>query len=134
MFFLIRKENGSTDDRVQRLTILMGIEAIYPGSNTNRAIILLVRYIHICSETAKSPELPRYGDKTDITYATVRHGRLYLVAIINSHEPVCLHPRELCTTLEVNFLCSSPREGILCRCSLTEITNFVKTRFNIIYM
>jgi len=86
--------------RIQRLMRLMGIEAIYPKPNTSRADPNHKIYPYLLRDR----EITRVNEVwgTDITYIRLRHGWLYLVAIMDWASRYVLS-WELSTTLEADF-------------------------------
>ncbi len=97
---LRRKGYKVNRKRIQRLMRLMGIEAIYPGPNTSRADPNHKIYPYLLRDR----EITRVNEVwgTDITYIRLRHGWLYLVAIMDWVSRYVLS-WELSTTLEVDF-------------------------------
>jgi len=79
---------------------LMGIEAIYPKPNTSRADPNHKIYPYLLRDR----EITRVNEVwgTDITYIRLRHGWLYLVAIMDWASRYVLS-WELSTTLEADF-------------------------------
>lgn len=67
--------------RVQRLMRLMGIEAIYPRPNTSRPNEEHKIYPYLLQDVAIVR--PNQVWATDITYIRMRHGFIYLVAILD---------------------------------------------------
>jgi putative transposase len=67
--------------RVQRLMRLMGIEAIYPRPNTSRPNEEHKIYPYLLRDVAIVR--PNQVWATDITYIRMRHGFIYLVAILD---------------------------------------------------
>jgi len=86
--------------RVQRLMRLMGIEAIYPGPNTSKPHPDYKIYPYFLRDRIITRVNEVWG--TDITYIRLRHGWLYLVAIIDWVSRYVLS-WELSITLEVDF-------------------------------
>jgi len=78
---LRRKGYKVNRKRIQRLMRLMGIEAIYPRPNTSRADPNHKIYPYLLRDR----EITRVNEVwgTDITYIRLRHGWLYLVAIMD---------------------------------------------------
>ena len=97
---LRRKGYEVNRKRVQRLMRLMGIEAIYPGPNTSKPHPDHKIYPYLLRDR----EITRVNEVwgTDITYIRLRHGWLYLVAIIDWMSRYVLS-WELSITLEVDF-------------------------------
>jgi len=78
---LRRKGYEVNRKRVQRLMRLMGIEAIYPGPNTSRADPGHKIYPYLLRDRKIMRVNEVWG--TDITYIRMRHGWVYLVAIMD---------------------------------------------------
>ena len=74
--------------RVQRLMRIMGLEAIYPKPRTtvrcpeHKIYPYLLRNVEI--------ERPNHVWSTDITYIPLQGGYVYLTAIIDWYQPVCV--------------------------------------------
>ncbi len=96
--------------RVQRLMRIMGLEAIYPKRRTtwpaagHRIYPYLLRNVAI--------ERPDQVWSTDITYIPMRHGFLYLVAVMDWYSRYVLSWR-LSNTLEGSF-CLEALDEALC--------------------
>jgi putative transposase len=96
----IAKALGVNRKRVQRLMRLMGIEAIYPKPKTSvaasghRVYPYLLRNVEIVQ--------PDQVWSTDITYVPVRHGFLYLVAVMDWYSRFVLSWR-LSNTMDSRF-------------------------------
>ena len=86
--------------RVQRLMRSMGIEAIYPGPNTSKPHPGHKIYPYLLRDRIITRVNEVWG--TDITYIRMRHGWVYLVAIMDWMSRYVLS-WELSTTLEVDF-------------------------------
>lgn len=97
---LKRKGYPVNRKRVQRLMRLMGIEAIYPGPNTSRPHPGHKIYPYLLRGRQITQVNEVWG--ADITYIGLRHGWLYLVAIMDWMSRYVLS-WELSTTLEVDF-------------------------------
>lgn len=97
---LRRKGYKVNRKRIQRLMRLMGIEAIYPRPNTSRADPDHKIYPYLLRDREITRANEVWG--TDITYIRLRHGWLYLVAIMDWASRYVLS-WELSTTLEVDF-------------------------------
>ena len=72
---------GVNRKRVQRLMRLMGIEAIYPKRRTTRPAAGHKIYPYLLRDVAITR--PDQVWSTDITYVPMRHGFLYLVAVMD---------------------------------------------------
>jgi len=79
---LKRKGYRVNRKRVQRLMRLMGIEAIYPGPNTSRPHPGHKIYPYLLRDRQITQVNEVWGART-ITYIGLRHGWLYLVAIMD---------------------------------------------------
>lgn len=105
--------------RVQRLMRLMGIEAIYPKPKTSRphpqhkVYPYLLRNLDI--------NRPNQVWSADITYIPMRHGFMYLVAIMDWHSRKVLSWR-LSNTLDTDF-CTEALEMALEHFDKAEIFN-----------
>jgi putative transposase len=107
----IAEELGINRKRVQRLMRRMGLQAIYPKRRTTwpaggqRIYPYLLRDIEVSR--------PDQVWATDITYVPMRHGFLYLVAIIDWYSRYVVSWR-LSNTLEGTF-CLDALADALCR-------------------
>jgi len=96
--------------RVRRLMRLMGLEAIYPKPRTSipnkqhEIYPYLLRDVEICH--------PNQVWSTDITYVRLKHGFVYLVAIMDWYSRKVLSWR-LSNTMNVGFCCSALEEALL---------------------
>jgi len=86
--------------RIQRLMRLMGIEAIYPKKNLSKPSPGCKIYPYLLRDRKITGVNEVWG--TDITYIRMRHGWLYLVAIMDWVSRYVLS-WEISTTLEVDF-------------------------------
>jgi putative transposase len=97
--------------RVQRLMRLMGLEAIYPKPKTSkphpghRIYPYLLKGLDI--------NRPDMVWCSDITYIPLRHGFMYLVAVMDWHSRKVLSWR-ISNTLDVDFCVSALEEAIAC--------------------
>jgi putative transposase len=86
--------------RVGRLLRLMGVEAIYPKPRLSRPGLVAQRYPYLLRDvTLKGVN---HVWSTDITYVRMRHGFLYLVAILDWYSRYVL-TWELSNTLDGGF-------------------------------
>jgi len=105
--------------RVQRLMRLMGLEAIYPKPKTSkphpghRIYPYLLKGLNI--------NRPDMVWATDITFIPLRHGFMYLVAVMDWHSRKVLSWR-LSNTLDSDFCVSALQEAIV-RYGCPEIFN-----------
>jgi len=86
--------------RIQRLMRLMGIEAIYPKKNLSKPSPGCKIYPYLLRDRKITRVNEVWG--TDITYIRMRHGWLYLVAIMDWLSRYVLS-WGISTTLEVDF-------------------------------
>ena len=86
--------------RVRRLYRLMGLEAIYPKPNLSKANISHKKYPYLL----RGIEINRCNPvwSTDITYIRLKHGFVYLIAIIDWHSRYVID-WQLSTTLESDY-------------------------------
>ena len=86
--------------RVQRLYRLMGLEAIYPKPNLSKAILAHKKYPYLL----RGIIINRCDQvwSTDITYIRLKHGFVYLIAIIDWFSRYVID-WQLSTTLEADF-------------------------------
>jgi len=91
---------GANRKRVQRLMRLMGLEAIYPKPRTTQRAAGHKIYPYLLRNLAIVR--PDQVWSTDITYVPMRHGFLYLVAVIDWYSRLVLAWR-LSNTLEGSF-------------------------------
>lgn len=97
---LRRKGYTVNRKRVQRLMRLMAIEAIYPKKNLSKPSPGCKIYPYLLRHRKITRVNEVWG--TDITYIRMRHGWLYLVAIMDWVSRYVLS-WEISTTLEVDF-------------------------------
>lgn len=86
--------------RVRRLYRLMGLEAIYPKPNLSKTNIAHKKYPYLL----RGIEINRCDQvwSTDITYIRLKHGFVYLIAIIDWYSRYVID-WQLSTTLEADF-------------------------------
>jgi putative transposase len=96
----IALELGVNRKRVQRLMRIMGLEAIYPRRRTTRPAAGHKIYPYLL----RNVEITRPNQvwSTDITYIPLRHGFLYLVAVMDWYSRYVLSWR-LSNTLDGSF-------------------------------
>jgi len=106
---LRRKGHKVNRKRVQRLMRIMGIEAIYPKRNLSRPHSGHKVYPYLL----RNQEIQEVNQvwSTDITYIRMRHGWLYLVAIMDWMSRYILSFK-LSTTLEVDFCIQALQEAL----------------------
>ena len=100
---------GVNRKRVQRLMRLMGIEAIHPGKRTTRAGAGHKIYPYLLRNVPITH--PDHVWSTDITYLPMRHGFLYLVAVLDWYSRYVLAWR-LSNTLEGSFCLEALEEAL----------------------
>jgi putative transposase len=105
--------------RVRRLMLVMGIEAMAPGPNTSRPRKEDKKYPYLLRNLLITR--PNQVWATDITYIPLRHGFVYLVAIIDWFSRKVLSWR-LSNTLDTSF-CIDALEESLARFGRPEIFN-----------
>jgi len=93
--------------RVQRLMRLMGLEAIYPKRRTTRPAAGHKIYPYLLRNVAITG--PDHVWSTDITYLPMRHGFLYLVAVIDWYSRYVL-----------SWRLSNTIDGLFCQEALDE--------------
>jgi putative transposase len=86
---------------VQSYMRQMGLEAIYPGPNLSKRDLSLRVYPYLLRGLAVTRPVQVYG--TDITYIRLRHGWLYLVAVLDWYSRYVVS-WELADTLEIEFV------------------------------
>ena len=94
------------EKRVRRLMRLMGLTPIYQKPNTSRPAKGHKTYPYPARGTCGSNGSIRTG-RADITYIPMRHGFLYLVAVMDWHTRKVLAWR-LSNTLEADCLAWKP--------------------------
>jgi putative transposase len=100
---------GANRKRVQRLMRMMGIEAIYPKRRTTRAAPGHKVYPYLLRNVAVTR--PDQVWSSDITYIPLRHGFLYLVAIMDWYSRYVLSWR-LSNTLTGDFCLEALDEAL----------------------
>ena len=97
--------------RVRRLMRVMGIEAMAPGPNTSRPRKEDKKYPYLLRDLVVTR--PNQVWATDITYIPLRHGFVYLVAIIDWFSRKVLSWR-LSNTLDTSFCIEALDEALTC--------------------
>jgi putative transposase len=107
--YLCRLDYAVNRKRIQRLMRLMGLEAVYAKPRTSKAHPEHVKYPYLLLDL----EIVRPNQvwATDVTYIPMRHGFLYLVAIMDWFSRYVLAWR-LANTLDTSF-CLEALEGAL---------------------
>ena len=100
---------GANRKRVQRLMRLMGIEAIYPKRRTTRPAAGHKIYPYLLRNVAITR--PDQVWSSDITYLPLRHGFLYLVAVLDWYSRYVLAWR-LSNTLTSSFCIEALDEAL----------------------
>jgi len=100
---------GFNRKRIQRLMRLMGIEAIYPKRRTTRPAAGHKVYPYLLRNVAITQ--PDQVWSSDITYVPIRHGFLYLVAVLDWYSRYVLSWR-LSNTLEGSFCLEALDEAL----------------------
>ncbi len=95
--------------RVQRLMRLMNIQAIYPKANLSKNRQEHKPYPYLLKGV--NIDRPNFVWSTDITYIPVRHGFLYLTAIIDWYSRYILSWR-ISNTLDVAFCIDALEEAL----------------------
>ena len=100
---------GASRKRVQRLMRVMGIEAIYPKRRTTWPAAGHKIYPYLLRNVAVTR--PNQAWASDITYVPLRHGFLYLVAVMDWYSRYVLSWR-LSNTLEGSFCLEALDEAL----------------------
>lgn len=103
---------GVGRERVQRLMRLMGISAVYPKRRTTRPAAGHKVYPYLLQNVAI--ERPDQVWSTDITYVPMRHGFVYLVAVMDWYSRYVLSWR-LSNTLDGLFCLEALEEALVSR-------------------
>ena len=107
--YLTSEEYLINRKRVQRLMRLMNIQAIYPKANLSKNRQEHKIYPYLLKGV--NIDRPNFVWSTDITYIPVRHGFLYLVAIIDWYSRYILSWC-LSNTLDVTFCIDALEEAL----------------------
>jgi len=103
------EELGSNRKRIQRLMRRMGLEAIYPKRRTTRPAAGHKIYPYLLRNVEITR--PDHVWSTDITYVPMRHGFLYLVAVMDWFSRYVLSWR-LSNTLDGSFCLEALDEAL----------------------
>jgi len=95
--------------RVQRLMQVMGLEAIYPRCRTSVPNLEHKIYPYLLRELVVGR--PNQVWSADITYIPLRHGFMYLVAVLDWHSRYVVSWR-LSNTLDSDFCVSALQEAL----------------------
>jgi putative transposase len=106
---LVRAGETINRKRVQRLMRLMGLEGLFPGRRTTIAATGVKAYPYLLRDR----ELTRIDEvwSSDITYVPMRHGFMYLTAVIDWFSRYVLSWR-LSNTLEGRFCLEALDEAL----------------------
>ncbi len=105
--------------RVQRLMRLMGIEAIYPKKNLSKRHQSHIVYPYLLRGV--SITRPNHVWSTDITYIRLKHGWVFMVAIIDWYSKAILSWR-ISNTIDKHF-CIEALEAALLEYGSPEVFN-----------
>lgn len=95
--------------RIQRLMRIMGIEPIYPKKKLSRANPDHKKYPYLLR--GLSIDIPNMVWCTDITYIRLKHGHVYLVAVLDWYSRKVLS-WELSNTLDTHFCVSALKRAL----------------------
>jgi len=95
--------------RIQRLMRLMGIQGLAPGIMTSRPHPEHVKYPYLLGGLEINK--PNQVWCTDITYIPMKHGYMYLVAVMDWHSR-CVLSWELSNSLDNGFCISALKKAI----------------------
>ncbi len=95
--------------RAGRLMRKMGIEAVYPGVNLSKRAAAHRKYPYLLRGV--EIKAPNQVWSSDITYIRLRHGFIYLVAVIDWYSRYVLSC-EVSTTLDKNFCISALKSAL----------------------
>ncbi|OGV39533.1 MAG: integrase [Lentisphaerae bacterium GWF2_49_21] len=95
--------------RIQRLMRLMGIQGLAPGIMTSRPHPEHVKYPYLLG--GLKIDTPNQVWCTDITYIPMKHGFMYLVAVMDWHSR-CVLSWELSNSLDNGFCISALKRAI----------------------
>ena len=95
--------------RVQRCMREMGIEAIYPGPNLSKRNLKHKIYPYLLRNV--TPSCPNHVWGIDITYIRLKHGWMYLVAVIDWYSRFIVS-WQLSDTLEMPFVLTAVRSAL----------------------
>jgi len=107
--FLERRGEAVNRKRVQRFMALMGLEGLHPGPRTTRAAADARVYPYLLRDR----ELTHVDEvwSSDITYVPMRHGFMYLTAVIDWYSRYVLSWR-LSNTLDGGFCLEALNEAL----------------------
>jgi len=96
-------------DKARRLMRILGVEAIYPRKRLSIPDKEHQIYPYLLRDVAI--DSPDVAWATDITYIRLKHGFVYLVAVIDLYSRYIVSWK-LSTTLETDFCCEALREAL----------------------
>ena len=104
------RENGTLVNRkrVQRLMVVGGIQAIYPGPNTSKRNKLHAVYPYLLKDLKITK--PNQVWQIDITYLRMGKGFMYLVALIDVYSRYVVG-WTLCNMLDTTFCVEALKQG-----------------------
>lgn len=107
---MLRREGWDINrKRVQRCMREMGIEAIYPGPNLSKRNLKHKIYPYLLRNV--TPSHPNHVWGIDITYIRLKHGWMYLVAVIDWYSRYIVS-WQLDDTLEMPFVLTAVRSAL----------------------
>uniref|UniRef100_UPI001F010822 IS3 family transposase n=1 Tax=Alicyclobacillus tolerans TaxID=90970 RepID=UPI001F010822 len=107
---MLRREGWEVNrKRVQRCMREMGIEAIYPGPNLSKRNLQHKIYPYLLRNV--TPNHPNHVFGIDITYIRLKHGWMYLVAVIDWYSRYIVS-WQLSDTLELPFVLTAVRSAL----------------------
>jgi len=98
-----------SDKRIRRLMRRMAIEAVYPKGNLSKACKMHLKYPYLLRDL--HIEYPNQVWSTDITYVPMKHGFMYLCAVIDWHSRYILSWK-LSNTLSAGFCVEALEEAV----------------------
>jgi putative transposase len=107
--WLRREGHGVNFKRIRRLMRVMGIEAIYPKPNLSKASTEHKKYPYLLKNM--KIDHPDQVWSTDITYIRMKHGFIYLTAIIDWYSRYVLS-YEVSTTLDTGFCVEALKKAL----------------------
>ena len=106
----LRREGVTVNrKRIQRLTRIMGLEAIYPKPKTSR--VAKERRVYPYLLRNREIASPNEVCSTDITYVAMKGGFMYLVAILDCYSRYVLSWR-ISNSMEVEFSLAALTEAL----------------------
>jgi putative transposase len=109
---VLRREGHKVNrKRIQRLMLIMGIKALFPGKNLSKPGTGSEHKVYPYLLRNLKIERPNQVWSTDITYIRLSHGFIYLVGIIDWYSKKLLS-WELSTTMDQEFCLSAYRRAV----------------------